>query len=211
MKRFIVLTVLFVALSFNVFAGDTRAIIKDGNATGFKGDALFVDVHNSARTVDWETAIQLAGETRAISDYISDLDIATPKYYQIVVPAGVTITVGGFFQTLNGAARILVSADDTVGAAGVTMTAIYNPNFTKVKTTTIKFYEDSNTTNAKATYYDIGLSGASTSDNPVGGASGSGAILKRVYTFGAGTYIIKLLSLKDNTSGTLFLNYHLED
>ena len=58
-----------------------------------------------------------------------------------------------------------------MGAAGTTMTAIYNPNFTAVKTTTVKFYEDSNTTNAKATYYDIGLAGTSTTTNPVGSIS----------------------------------------
>ena len=208
MRKFLAVLVLIVfVLSGFVFAGDDRSIIKDGEV-GFKGDSLYISPHHSARTIDYDEALRHDGATRAISDFVADLDIAAPKYYQVVVPAGKTITAGVSYSNANGVVRILLSPDETVGAAGTTMTAIYNPNFTAVKTTTVKFYEDSNTTNATATYYDIGLAGTSTTTNPAGSTSGNEVTIKHNLTFGAGTWIIKLLSLTNDVAGTFFLEYH---
>ncbi len=208
MRKFLsVLFLIVFVLSGFVFAGDDRSIIKDGEV-GFKGDSLYISPHHSARTIDYDEALRHDGVTRAISDFVADLDIAAPKYYQVVVPNGKTITAGVSYSNANGVVRILLSPDETVGAAGTTMTAVYNPNFTAVKTTTVKFYEDSNTTNASAVYYDIGFAGTATATNPAGSVSGNEVTVKHNMTFGAGTWIIKLLSLTDDVVGTLFIEYH---
>jgi hypothetical protein len=210
MRKFLAVLVLIVfVLSGFVFAGDDRSIIKDGRV-GFKGQALSIGEHGDAYTIDYNEGIRYDGLVRILSDNVADLDIAVPKYYQIQVPVSTTITASITLSTVDGAVRLLLSDNETVGAAGVTMTAIFNPNFTAAKTTTVKFYEDSNTTNASAVYYDIGLAGTAAATNPSGSRSGEEVSIIHKLTLGAGTWIIKLLSLNDNAKGTFFLEYHEE-
>lgn len=206
MKRLLVLLFL---LSSTVYGFDSRVIVKDGVA-GFGGEPWRIGEHGAGSVIDYNEAIRYEGSVRIMSDNIADLDVAVPKYYQIVVPNGTTITAGITLSAVDGTMRMLLSPDETVGAAGTTITAVFNPSFVHAKTTVVKFYEDSNTTNATATYYDIGLAGTAAATNPSGSSSGDEVSLIHKLTLGAGTWIIKLLSLNNDVKGTIFLEYHEE-
>ncbi len=69
--------------------------------------------------------------------------------------------------------------DFSYGAAGVTITP-WSPNDTCSSLTTVKVYEDCNTTNASAVWHDWDAAPASTAASPTGSKSGTSGTIEEL-------------------------------
>lgn len=207
MKKIIVVLMLLLP---TVLLAEGRVQVTQDNKVGTK--AMEVDqTYGASCFIPIEHKRQHDCHDFCVDLYDGDVDIAAPNFYQVTVPAnGETLHVTAFFDAVDGAARVLYSTNETVGAAGVTLTA-WNPNDACSALPIATFYKDSNTTNASAVYHDISVAGTvSTTSPPNGGKSGGEGASRHELNLVAGkTYIFKVLSLTDNLKGTFLLyGYH---